>query len=127
MPKDHDEVRSRGTRANAVPKRSWSRIVIPIVIAVVAALPAWFMFGPMLQDPRTFVVGLMLMIVAFVAVGILPWFLYVNLRSKPANQPPEVDAPEFSAESLVWRASGRKGQPVSVIVDRAAASQLTRG
>ncbi len=36
------------------------------------------------------------------------------------NQEPEVDAPKFSAESLVWRGSGLKGKPVSVVVDRAA-------
>ncbi len=113
-------VRVRVTRSNASPKRTWSQMVIPIVIAAVAALPAWSLFGPMLQDPRTFVVGLMLVIVAFVAVGLLPWFLYVNLRANPVTQQPEVDVPEFSAESFVWRASGGKGQSVSVIVDRSA-------
>ncbi len=32
----------------------------------------------------------------------------------------ESDAPEFSADSLVWQADDRKGRPMSVIVDRAA-------
>jgi hypothetical protein len=38
----------------------------------------------------------------------------------PVNQPLFNDAPKFSAESLVWRATDRKGKPVSVIVDRSA-------
>ncbi len=32
----------------------------------------------------------------------------------------ESDAPEFSADSLVWQTDDRKGRPMSVIVDRAA-------
>lgn len=113
----------QATRSIASPKRTWSQMVIPIVIAVVAAVPAWFMFGDMVRHPTTideFIKGLVLVIGSFVVVGILPWFLYVNLRSKPVNQQPEVDAPEFSAESVIWRASGAMVKPISVVVDRAA-------
>ena len=110
-------------RSNASPKRSWSQMVIPIVIAVVATVPGWFLFGDRLRDPTSideFIQGLVLVIGSFVVVGILPWFLYCDSRTKSVDQQPEVDAPEFSAKSLVWRASGAMVKPISVVVDRAA-------
>lgn len=110
----------RTTHSNASTKRSWSQIVIPIVIAVVAAVPAWSMFGVMLLNPSTFLEGLFAASAVFVAVGALPWFLYADWRSKLVDSQPQPEGPTFSAKSVVWRASSERGKPVSVIVDRTA-------
>lgn len=113
----------QATRSNASPKRSWPQMVIPIVTAVTAAAPAWLLLGGRVQDPTSvdeFIQGLVLVIGSFVVMGILPWFLYCDSRAKQVDQQPEVDAPEFSAQSLVWRASGAMVKPISVVVDRAA-------
>lgn len=101
-------------------RQTWLRIVILIAIAVVAAVPAWSMFGVLLLNPSTFLQRLLAASAVFVAVGALPWFLCADWRSRLADSQPQPEGPTFSAKSVVCRASNERGKPVSVIVDRGA-------
>lgn len=71
---------------DAPPKRTSSQMVVPILIAVVAIVPAWFTFGIVYQDSRNILNGLMLGFTTFAAVAMIPALLYAGAKANRLNE-----------------------------------------
>lgn len=80
-----DITRELPKHSDALPKRSWSQMVIPIAITAVAAVPGWWIFGVMLQESRPFLDSLTGGLCVFAVVGVLPWIYYFGVKSNRRN------------------------------------------
>lgn len=71
---------------DAPPQRSRSQMVVPILIAVVSAVPAWFTFGFVYQDSRDILSGFVAGLIAFAVAAMLPAAIYSGVKANRLNE-----------------------------------------
>lgn len=71
---------------DAPPKRTRSQTVALILIAVVAAVPAWFTFGIVYQDSREIFSALILGFSVFAVAAMFPALIYSGVKANSLNE-----------------------------------------